>query len=643
MSSASFAVTYTSVYTDSEPGRTPLAPQDENEHEPMFIQPHDPDFMPELIYPQYIPLEDEYILPAKEEPLPHIDSPTAESPEYVDESNQEEDPEEYEDDKIEDGPVNYHMDGEDNGDDDDGDSSGDDDDDEDEDEEDEKEDDEHLTPVDSAVVIPTNELASPPEGTCPVIPLPSTDTSTIRARITVRRQAAISFPPEPEVERHLAMPTPSPSPLASISPPSAGERLARCMAPAALPSPPLPPPLHIPPPVDRRYDIPKTEMPPRKRLCLSTLGSKFEVEKSSTARPTEGQGIDFGDTWVDPTEAVPKIAPMTVGEVNTRVTKLVELHEHDTQDLYALLEDAQDSRTRISQRVNVDSQRVDILIEDMIAQQETIQIVEDEAYAAREAWAHASGTDGKDSLSDGRHETRDGQHTGQVISTARIMAPMTRQGPSTLPNNTNPNNMTQESVQAMIDQALLRNSTNGDGSHRTKGVVGLTRWIEKMESFFQISGCAVENQIKFATCTLLDAALTWWNSQIRSLVPDAYSMTWEVLKKKMTNKYCPRGKIKKLEIELWNLSGLPDNIYENVKASKPKTLDETIELANELMDQKLRGKFGDPGLSTVESDESGRKSGGKGLQVSGGKTRSMSSGSNVGKNRDKDLALVVDL
>nr|GFB63576.1 hypothetical protein [Tanacetum cinerariifolium] len=34
--------------------------------------------------------------------------------------------------------------------------------------------------------------------------------------------------------------------------------------------------------------------------------------------------------------------------------------------------------------------------------------------------------------------------------------------------------------------------------------------------------------------------------------------------------------------------GFLDNIYESVKASKPKTLDETIELANDLMEQKLR-------------------------------------------------------
>ncbi|GJR50236.1 putative reverse transcriptase domain-containing protein [Tanacetum coccineum] len=61
----------------------------------------------------------------------------------------------------------------------------------------------------------------------------------------------------------------------------------------------------------------------------------------------------------------------------------------------------------------------------------------------------------------------------------------------------------------------------------TEGVVGLTRWIEKMESVFNISGCAIENQVKFATCTLLGAALTWWNGQIRTLGPEAYAMTWE--------------------------------------------------------------------------------------------------------------------
>ncbi|GJU22396.1 putative reverse transcriptase domain-containing protein [Tanacetum coccineum] len=146
--------------------------------------------------------------------------------------------------------------------------------------------------------------------------------------------------------------------------------------------------------------------------------------------------------------------------------------------------------------------------------------------------------------------------------------------------------MTPESVQAMIDQALLRNSTNGDGSHSshgdnrrnvqtarpcfyadfmkcqplnfkgTEGIVSLTRWIEKMESVFNISGCAIENQ--------------------------------EVLKKKMTDKYCLQGEVKKLEIELWNLKWTLITSMELIKSAKPKTLHETIELANDWMDQKLR-------------------------------------------------------
>nr|GEY71423.1 hypothetical protein [Tanacetum cinerariifolium] len=275
----------------------------------------------------------------------------------------------------------------------------------------------------------------------------------------------------------------------------------------------------MPPPADCKDDILETEMPPRKRLCLSTLGARYEVRESFTTRPTRGRGIDYGFVSTLYAEARRR----GIREVGY---ELAELYEHDTLDLYALLEDAQESRTRISQRVVVDSQRVDLLMVDMIAHQETVQIVEDK----------------------------------------QIMEPVTRQGPSTFPNNTNPNNMTPESVQAMIDQALLRNFTNGDGSHSlhednrrnvqtmcpcfyadfmkcqplnfkgTEGVVGLTRWIEKIESVFQISGYAVENQVKFSTCTLLDAALTWWNSQIRSLGHDAYSMTWEVLKKKMTFK-----------------------------------------------------------------------------------------------------------
>nr|GEV44694.1 hypothetical protein [Tanacetum cinerariifolium] len=375
MSSASSDVTYTSVYTDSEPNRvfwgadeelsdggsprvivygydglpmrpiappspdyipgleepqTPPVPQDENECEPMFMQPHDLDYVPEPMYPEYIPLEDEHVLRAEEQPLPPIDSPTVESSGYVAELDTKKDPEEYEDNETEDGPVDYPMDG---GDDDDDDSSEDDANDEDEDGEEEEE--EHLAPANSAIVIPTLELVSPPEGTKHVIPPPSTDTTTIGARITVQLQAAISLPSEAEVERLLAMPTLPPSSITSLSPSSTRERLARMASTqelidavtAALPSPPLLPPLYIPQTVDRRDDILETKMPPHKR----------EV------------GYGIRDTWVDPAEAVPEIAPMTLGE------------------------------------------RVDLLMKDRTAHQETILIVDEEAYVAREAWAHSIG------------------------------------------------------------------------------------------------------------------------------------------------------------------------------------------------------------------------------------------------------------
>ncbi|GKB81123.1 hypothetical protein Tco_0948018, partial [Tanacetum coccineum] len=173
-------------------------PQDEDEREPMFVQAHDPDYVPEPIHPEY----------------------------------------EYEDDETKDGPVDYPMDEGDDGDDDDGDSTRYDAD-EDKDDEDEEEEEEHLAPADSTIVAPVDEPVFPPEGTKPVIPPPSTDI-TIGAMITVLPQISISLPPEAEVERLLAMTTPSPSPPISLSPPSAGERLARCTSPPTHSSPLLP-------------------------------------------------------------------------------------------------------------------------------------------------------------------------------------------------------------------------------------------------------------------------------------------------------------------------------------------------------------------------------------------------------------------
>nr|GEZ35678.1 hypothetical protein [Tanacetum cinerariifolium] len=158
----------------------------------------------------------------------------------------------------------------------------------------------------------------------------------------------------------------------------------------------------------------------------------------------------------------------------------------------------------------------------------------------------------------------------------------------------------------------------------TEGVVELTQWFERIETVFRISNFTVENQVKFSTCTLLGSALTRWNSYVRIVSHDvSYAMTWTNLKKMMTEKYCPRSKIKKLEVEMWNLKvkgtdvvgynqhfqelalmcvrmfleesdkvkkyvgGLLNMIYRSVMASKPKTMQDAIEFATEPMDKKI--------------------------------------------------------
>ncbi|GKE88301.1 reverse transcriptase domain-containing protein, partial [Tanacetum coccineum] len=98
----------------------------------------------------------------------------------------------------------------------------------------------------------------------------------------------------------------------------------------------------------------------------------------------------------------------------------------------------------------------------------------------------------------------------------------------------------------------------------TKGVVGLTRWFEKMETVFHISNCPERELMKL-----------------------------------MTGVYCPRNEIQKMESELWNLTeedrvkkfigGLPDNIQGNVIAAEPTRLQDAVRIANNLMDQKLKG------------------------------------------------------
>ncbi|GJR32634.1 reverse transcriptase domain-containing protein [Tanacetum coccineum] len=129
------------------------------------------------------------------------------------------------------------------------------------------------------------------------------------------------------------------------------------------------------------------------------------------------------------------------------------------------------------------------------------------------------------------------------------------------------------------------------------GAVGLIRWFEQTESVFSRSKCAEENKVTFATGTLTDDALSWWKAYAQPTgVDQANQITWTELKRLLTNKYCPRIKVRKMEDELYNLTklleafigGLPRSIEGNVTASKPQTLEEAINIAQRLMDQNRR-------------------------------------------------------
>nr|GEZ54306.1 putative reverse transcriptase domain-containing protein [Tanacetum cinerariifolium] len=159
---------------------------------------------------------------------------------------------------------------------------------------------------------------------------------------------------------------------------------------------------------------------------------------------------------------------------------------------------------------------------------------------------------------------------------------------------------------------------------------GQTEIFQRVEALVDDSQYLYEtgrlvDQVKFATCTLLASALTWWNSHVRIVGnDDAYVMTWIKLKKKMADKYCSRNEMKNIKTEFWNLEvqgidvtrynqrfqelallcvrtypedsdrveryigGLPNLIHGSVTASKPKTMQEATEIATGLMDKKIR-------------------------------------------------------
>ncbi|GJW14782.1 putative reverse transcriptase domain-containing protein [Tanacetum coccineum] len=159
----------------------------------------------------------------------------------------------------------------------------------------------------------------------------------------------------------------------------------------------------------------------------------------------------------------------------------------------------------------------------------------------------------------------------------------------------------------------------------TEEAVGLICWFERTESVFLRSNCTKDCKVKFATGTLTEEALSWWNSFAQPIgIEEAYKITWSEFKKLLIKKYYPRNEIKKMEDEFYNLTvkgnnlktyirrfqelailcptmvpnseklmevfigGLPKSIEGNVTALKSQTLEEAITITQRLMDQVTR-------------------------------------------------------
>ncbi|GKC16370.1 putative reverse transcriptase domain-containing protein [Tanacetum coccineum] len=558
-SSSHAIVTYTSVSTDSDlqPWGFHLIEPEAPESAPQSHKEAPPSPVPAPAYPEYlVPSDDE--APAEDQPLLADASPTVDSPGYIADSKPIED--DFEED-LEMDPVDYANDDEEE---------------EEESSDNDEEEEEHLALADSLLPIP--DYVSSSEET----------TRLRRVRISVRPHTPPSPSAKARIIEYAAAPTP-PSPPPSL------------LSPLSSPLPLIPsPPLLLPSPT-RRDAIPEADMPPWKRTCFTALSHRFEIEESSAAAAARQiehaltRSVDYGfiDTLDASIRATDKRVMTALEEVNERMTDLAATHRALQRDVSVLQRQRIDDGDRLTSHIQHEHDRFR------------------ELARTREA---------------GRQDGPSDAGSSSSMALGSIMAPKKTTTPMT--DATIKQMIAQGVADALAEYEANRSSGNGDDSHDsgsarrterttrectysdflkcqplnskgTEGVIGLTQWFEKMESVFHISNCTVACQIKFATCTMLGSELTWWNSHVKTVGHDAaYGMTWKTLMKMMTDNYCPRGEIKKLEIEIWNLKvkgtdvvdkyvgGRPDMIQGSVMASKPKTIQEAIKIANDLIDQK---------------------------------------------------------
>ncbi|GJT75911.1 reverse transcriptase domain-containing protein [Tanacetum coccineum] len=111
-------------------------------------------------------------------------------------------------------------------------------------------------------------------------------------------------------------------------------------------------------------------------------------------------------------------------------------------------------------------------------------------------------------------------------------------------------------TQAALTWARSDNTTrNTDQRDTPELLVSIPALFEQIETVFSRSNCTEDSKVKFATSTLTEDALSWWNSFAQPIgIEEAYKTTWSELKKLLTKKYYPRTEVKKIEDEFYSLT-----------------------------------------------------------------------------------------
>ncbi|GJW82185.1 reverse transcriptase domain-containing protein [Tanacetum coccineum] len=107
-----------------------------------------------------------------------------------------------------------------------------------------------------------------------------------------------------------------------------------------------------------------------------------------------------------------------------------------------------------------------------------------------------------------------------------------------------------DSVTAALE-AQAATMANADNTNRNTG----EREDHVARKLFSRSNCTEDCKVKFATGTLTEEALSWWNSFAQPIgIEEAYKITWVEFKKLLIKKYCPRTEVQKMEDKFYHLT-----------------------------------------------------------------------------------------